>query len=223
MVLDLRTPSGDGPHRVALLIHGGFWREIWKRDLMDPMAVALTNLGWATVNIEYHRGHRSYAAAPSDIEIAVQWIRHNAGEHGLDPDRIVALGHSAGGYLALSLAHNDGGISGAVVLAGVSDLTATHKSHPDGDPVTRFLGRSRDDAPRLWDQAELNGRSAVPVHLVHGIDDDEVDPAQSEAYAALGGEISQVTLVDGCGHMELIDPSTAAWSEVTTALNAVGV
>ncbi len=223
MVLDVRTPSGDGPHRVALLIHGGFWREIWKRDLMDPIAVALTNLGWATVNVEYHRGHGSYATAASDLQNAIQWIRHNAVEHGLDPDRIVALGHSAGGYLALSLAHKDVGISGAVVLAGVSDLSATHNSHADGDPVARFLGSSRDDAPRLWDQAELKGRSAVPVHLVHGIDDDVVDPAQSEAYAALGGEISQVTLVDGCGHMELIDPSTAAWSEVITALDAVGV
>ncbi len=223
MVLDLRTPTGDGPHRVALLIHGGFWRAIWKRDLMDPMAVALTNLGWATVNVEYHRGHGSYATAPGDLETAVEWIRHNAVERGLDPERIVALGHSAGGYLALSLAHNDAGISGAVVLGGVSDLSATQESHPDDDPVTLFLGSSRDDAPRLWDQAELTGRPAIPVHLVHGIDDDVVSPAQSEAYAALGDGMSQVTLVDGCGHMELIDPSTVAWSQVTNALDALGL
>lgn len=221
MVLDLRTPSGDGPHRVALLIHGGFWRAIWKRDLMDPIAVALTDLGWATVNIEYHRGHGSYATAPGDLEIAIQWIRRNAVEHGLDPERIVAIGHSAGGYLALCLAHHDAGISGAVVLAGVSDLSGTEESHPDDDPVARFLGVSRDDAPRLWNQAELKGQPAIPVHLVHGVDDDVIDPTQTKTYVALGGGTRQITLVDACGHMDLIDPSTEAWSVVTTALDAV--
>ena len=221
IALDLRTPSGAGPHRVALLIHGGFWREIWKRDLMDPMAVALTQLGWATVNIEYHRGKGSYAQASQDLEKAVQWIKNNAVEHGLDPERIVAVGHSAGGYLALSLAHHDAGISGAVPLAAVSDLAAMAESRPDDDPVTPFLGASRDDAPRLWDQAELTGNPAIPVHLVHGINDETVDPAQSEAYVRSRGGTTPITMVADCGHMELIDPASEAWPSVVAAL--VGV
>lgn len=219
-VLDLRTPSGDGPHRVALLIHGGFWREIWKRDLMDPIAVALTNLGWATVNVEYHRGDGSYATAPRDIESAIQWISHNAVEHDLDPGRLVAIGHSAGGYLALSVAHNDGGVSGAVALCAVSNLLATAESYPDDDPVALFLGASREDAPRLWDQAELRGRPAAPVRLVHGIEDEVVHPSQTEAYVALGGGTAPMTMIADCGHMELIDPSSRAWAEVVGALEA---
>ena len=128
--LDLRVPSGSGPHPVALLIHGGFWGDIWKRDLMDPMAVALTQLGWATANIEYTRGHGSYGSAAADVEAAAQWISDNAATHQLDAERIVAIGHSAGGYLALLLAERGSTISAAVPLAAVSSLTAISESRP---------------------------------------------------------------------------------------------
>ncbi len=221
MVLDLRTPSGEGLHRVALLIHGGFWRQIWKRDLMDAMAVALAQVGWATVNIEYHRGRGSYATASRDIEKAVRWIKNNAVEHSLDPERIVAIGHSAGGYLALSLAHRGAGLAGAVPLAAVSDLAAMAASRPDDDPVAPFLGATRDEAPRLWDQAELTRSPVIPVHLVHGINDDTVDPTQTESYVARTGGTTPMTMIGDCGHMELIDPLSESWPEVIAALESV--
>ena len=49
---DLRVPVGDGPFPVAVLVHGGFWRNVWTRDLMDGIAVTLARRGWATGNIE---------------------------------------------------------------------------------------------------------------------------------------------------------------------------
>ncbi|MEA2002671.1 MAG: type II 3-dehydroquinate dehydratase, partial [Actinomycetota bacterium] len=52
---DLRLPDTAGPHPVAVLLHGGFWRDPWTRDLMDGIAIDLTSRGWATWNIEYHR------------------------------------------------------------------------------------------------------------------------------------------------------------------------
>jgi len=218
-VLDLRTPKGPGPHPVALLIHGGFWRDIWKRDLMDPMAVALTDSGWATANIEYRRGPGSYVTASHDLRQAVQWVKGHAVDHGLDTDRIVLVGHSAGGYLALRLAHDSQGIAGVVSLAAVSDLAAMAESRADDDPVAAFLGASRDDAPRLWVQAELSGDPSVPVHLIHGVDDEVVDPAQTESYIRLRGESTEATMVPGCGHMEAIDPTSGAWPSVVAALD----
>ncbi|GMQ92941.1 MAG: hypothetical protein BMS9Abin12_0418 [Acidimicrobiia bacterium] len=217
-VLDLRTPTGPGPHPVVLLIHGGFWRDIWKRDLMDPMAVALTDSGWATTNIEYRRGGGSYTAASYDLRQAVQWVKDHAADHGLDTDRIVVVGHSAGGYLALRLAHDNPGIAGVVSLAAVSDLAAMAESQSDDDPVVAFLGASRDEAPRLWAQAELSGDPSVPVHLIHGVDDETVDPAQTESYTRLRGGSTEATMVARCGHMELIDPTSEAWPSVVAAL-----
>jgi len=219
--LDLRTPSDSGRHPVALLIHGGFWNDVWKRDLMGPMAVALTGLGWATVNAEYTRGAGSYGSAPSDITAAIQWIIDCADTHQLDARRIVAVGHSAGGYLALRLAHEDPRIAGAVPIAAVSNLVATSESRPDDDPVAMFLGSPRNEAPRLWDQAELTGQPLVPVHMVHGIDDDTVAPSQSEAYVHLRGGTVPITIIDGCGHMDIIDPQADAWAPVVAALETL--
>lgn len=220
-VLDLRLPRGDGPHPTALLIHGGFWKEVWTRDLMDPMAVALANAAWATVNIEYTRGPGSYACAPNDISSALAWLIDKADEHDLDTSRIVAIGHSAGGYLALKLAHDGSSITAALPLAAVSDLAAMSEARPDDDPVAAFLGSPRSEASRLWDQAELTGQPNVPVHLVHGMDDDTVTPAQSESYARLRGGTSPITIISGCDHMGLIDPLAESWATVLAALDSV--
>jgi 3-dehydroquinate dehydratase-2 len=216
--LDLRVPTGTGPHPVALLIHGGFWGDIWKRDLMDPMAVALTQLGWATVNIEYTRGHGSYGLAVADVEAAAQWIRHNAATHRLDAERIVAIGHSAGGFLALVLAERSSTIAAAVPLAAVSSLTAISESRPDDDPAALLLGATRTDAPRLWDQAELTGEPGVPVHMLHGDKDDTVPAAHSKAYESLGGVDTTVTIVEGINHMDVIKPCGDSWQGLVTAL-----
>jgi 3-dehydroquinate dehydratase-2 len=216
--LDLRVPTGTGPHPVALLIHGGFWGDIWKRDLMDPMAVALTQLGWATVNIEYTRGHGSYGSAVADVEAAAQWIRHNAATHQLDAERIVAIGHSAGGFLALVLAERSSTIAAAVPLAAVSSLTAISESRPDDDPAALLLGATRTDAPRLWDQAELTGEPGVPVHMLHGDEDDTVPAAHSKAYESLGGVDTTVTIVEGINHMDVIKPCGDSWQGLVTAL-----
>lgn len=220
-VLDLRTPAGLGPHPVALLIHGGFWRDIWKRDLMDPMAVDLARRGWATVNIEYHRGYESYSTAPSDVRSAVAWIREHAVEHDLDRERIVAIGHSAGGYLALQLAHDDTPIAGVLPLAGISNLLAISESRPEDDPVAAFLGASHQEAPRLWTQAELSGHPNTPVHLVHGLNDDTVEPSLSESYLRLTGGAARSTIIPDCGHMELVDPFAACWPSVIAALEGL--
>jgi 3-dehydroquinate dehydratase-2 len=218
--LDLRVPNGGGPHPVALLIHGGFWGDVWKRDLMDPMAVALVEHGWATVNIEYTRGLASYGSAIADVTDAVAWIKDNAASHQMDATRIVAVGHSAGGYLALQLAHLDAGISAAVPLAAVTNLAAISRSRPDDDPVATFLGSPQVDAPRLWEQAELAATPSVAVHLVHGADDDTVSPSQSEAYVQRLNAQPVVTIIDGGGHMSIIDPDAPSWPSVVGAIKA---
>lgn len=217
--LDLRTPDGSGPHPVALLIHGGFWRDIWKRDLMDPMAIDLTARGWATVNVEYSRGEGSYSRAPNDMRTAVEWVTDNADSHDLDADRVVAIGHSAGGYLALRLAHDRTGVAASIALGAISDLDSTSLVRQGDDPVALFLGSTRTQAPRLWDQAKFSGEPLVPVHLVHGADDLDVDPSQSEVYSRLRPVNTTLTAVDNCGHMDVIDPRSKCWPHVVAAID----
>ncbi len=220
-VLDLRVPRGDGPHPVALLIHGGFWADIWTRDLMDPMAVALVAHGWATVNMEYTRGAASYSSAIPDANGAVDWITTNAIDHQLDSTRIVAIGHSAGGYLALRLAHGNSALAACVPLSAVTSLASVAASRPDDDPVSAFLGSSQAEAPRLWEQAELGGEPSVPIHLLHGADDDVVSPSESSTYLELHKERSQMTIIEECDHMDIIDPHAGSWPSVVAAIKQI--
>jgi acetyl esterase/lipase len=53
--IDVYAPAGAGPHPVVVLIHGGFWRLPWGRDLMLGLASDLVGRGFAAVNVEYRR------------------------------------------------------------------------------------------------------------------------------------------------------------------------
>ena len=220
-ILDVRTPDGDGPFNVALLVHGGFWRSIYGRDLMDPMALDLVKRGWATVNVEYTRGVGSYPAACDDINRALDWVKANARQIKVDPSTIVAIGHSAGGYLVVNTAHARDDLAGVVGLAAVTDIVASSEAKPESDPVAAFIGGPRDTHGALWSRAEISGPPASPVSLVHGALDTDVDPSQSESYVQLRGGHTPLYMVGGTGHMELIDPSHAAWDSVIKALEAL--
>src|SRR5437870_4328814 len=139
---DLRLPSaeiwGQGPYPVAIVIHGGFWRAQYDLLHAGHMCAALTATGLATWNIEYRRIGNSGGGWPGtfqDVTMAAAHLRKITEEHNLDLERAVAIGHSAGGHLALWLAgcHRvpEGDplhvadplpLVGAVSLAGVVDL-----------------------------------------------------------------------------------------------------
>jgi 3-dehydroquinate dehydratase-2 len=219
-VLDIRTPDGDGPFKVAVLVHGGFWRSIYGRDLMDPMAIDLLEHGWATVNIEYRRGAGSYPAACEDVDRALDWVKSNALQHRFDPGTIVAIGHSAGGYLVVNAAHVRDDLAGVVGLSAVTDLVASSEERPQDDPVAAFIGGPRATHGALWSEAEITGHPASPISLIHGALDVDVNPSQSESYVQLRGGHTPLSMLGDTGHMELIDPSHAAWDSVIRALEA---
>ncbi|HTW99015.1 MAG TPA: alpha/beta hydrolase, partial [Acidimicrobiales bacterium] len=102
---DLRLPTRrGGPVPVCVLLHGGHWREIWERDLMDELAVDLTRRGFATWNLEYRRVGPSGGGWPATFADTAAGIDHLVGladPHGLDLERVVLAGHSAGGQLAM--------------------------------------------------------------------------------------------------------------------------
>lgn len=101
---DLLVPAGQGPHPVVVVIHGGFWREPYKRDRIVPLAEDLTGRGWATWNIEYRRVGESGGGFPEtfeDVANAIDYLKDLSEEYALDLSRTVFLGYSAGGHLAV--------------------------------------------------------------------------------------------------------------------------
>jgi acetyl esterase/lipase len=181
--------------RVVVLLHGGFWRERWRRDLMDGLADDLGARGLGAWNVEYRRldcggGVRETVA---DVRAAVAHLR------GLGHEPLAAVGHSAGGHLALL-----SGVRAVVGQAAVTDLREGVRLRLGDGVVERFAGA---DPPADLDPARLAPLDA-DVLLVHGTADDTVPASMSEGFPG-----ADVRLRAGEGHFEHIDPASGAWAE----------
>jgi acetyl esterase/lipase len=100
--LDVYVPRTPGPHPTLLHIHGGGWVG-GSRESVLLRALPYLEMGMAVVNISYRLGQ--VAPAPAAVEdglCALKWIGRNAKEYGFDTARIVTMGYSAGGHLALT-------------------------------------------------------------------------------------------------------------------------
>lgn len=106
--VDLWRPAGKGPFPVVLMIHGGCWRtDVATADIMDPAARDFRDRGVAVWNVEYRGVDRPGGGYPGtflDIATAADLLRSTSLRFGLKTDKIVAIGHSDGGHLALWLA-----------------------------------------------------------------------------------------------------------------------
>jgi acetyl esterase/lipase len=214
---DLRLPSATTapPHPVAVLIHGGFWRMPWGRDLMDGLAEDLIARGMATWNIEYRRlGARGggWPGTFDDVAAAIAMLSRLAEQHPLDLDRIGLVGHSAGGHLALWAAARAQTRPAAVVsLAGVVDLREASRLRLDGDAAGELVA----DPSRFADTSPIEMLPiGVAQLVVHGDADDRVPQSMGLRYAAAAraaGDDVELHAPHGVDHFSLIDPRSDPW------------
>src|SRR6201988_2426826 len=159
--LDLRLPakaSGVKPHwPVVINIHGGFWRAKYNLEHNGHLCAALTAKGLATANLEYRRVGNDGGAWPgtfSDIRSAYHFLLQNTHAHNLNSKRIVVMGHSAGGQLALCLAAHEPSVIRAVSLAGVVDLQRAYQLHLSNDAVVEVLRGTPTEVPDHYREAD---------------------------------------------------------------------
>ena len=122
---DLRLPKGAGPFATAMFIHGGFWRARYDLKHASFLCAALSQAGFVTWNLEYRRVGNQGGGWPGsfeDVTAGFQFLRQLAGKYPIDAKRILVLGHSAGGQLALALAAHHNSMRAVVSLAGVVNL-----------------------------------------------------------------------------------------------------
>jgi acetyl esterase/lipase len=230
---DLWCPPGAGPHPVAVLFHGGFWYHAWERDLMDGLARDLARRGIAAWNVEYRRvgAGGGWPATGEDAARATDHLVALAPVYGLDLDRVVVAGHSAGAQLALWVAARGrrGQVHPALVvgLATIADLEEAMAARTGGDSAARLLAAAPDDGDLDVALGDASPRARLPIGvpqiLAHAVDDDVVPPTQTTAYAeaasAAGDDVTVLSLEAG-GHFDLIDPLSAAWATVAAALHS---
>jgi len=213
-------------------------------DIMTPLSEDLTNEGLATWNVEFRRitmgkPESGYPGTFLDVGAAIDELRALAPVHDLDLDRVVAVGHSAGGHLALWAAArprlpSTSGIRGSdplplravVSLAGVLDLADTKARGQCGKLADKLLGGTKAQVPERY--AETNPAELVPIGvpqvLVHGTADDVVPVSGSEdhharAHAA-GDRVSLTTIQDG-DHFDVITSASTKWPRVREQILAL--
>ena len=245
---ELYLPSPDlaGTRRpgTVIVIHGGFWRARYAADYGAPLAADLAARGWAAWNLEYRRvgngggwpNTLADVAAGIDLlaELAEQAGAGPAGRARLDLDRVVAIGHSAGGQLATWAAGRpvlpEGAVgsaprvrvTGVIAQAPVLDLIQGALDGLGVTAVADFLGGLPAEKPERYRLASPREHVplAVPVRCLHARDDDTVPFSQSADYvraARAAGADADLVEVTG-GHFGVIDPTSPAWQAAVELL-----
>jgi acetyl esterase/lipase len=218
-VAELFRPTGE-VRGVVVVIHGGFWRAAYDRHLMDDLCDDLAATGWVAWNLEYRRlgADGGWPATFEDVAAGIDALSFQ----GLSPSvqrKCVAVGHSAGGHLALwAAARTDAvvRVTHAVSQAGVVDLGEAMRLRLGNDAARELLGADDPERRRRASPAELLPLG-VPQLLVHGARDDIVPAAMSEAYVARArdlGDDAEAVVLPRMRHFEHLDPRSDAWGAV---------
>lgn len=233
---ELFLPKGAGPHPVVVALHGGFWRARYDLTHFSHLCAALAAQGYAVWSVEYRRLGEpggGWTGTFDDAATGAGSVRSVAAQYQLDLKRVVTLGHSAGGHLALWLAARSRlnhvaptlPVRGVVALAAVSDLALGAELGLSNGVVKELLGGTPKEVPERYHQASPSQLLplGVPQQLLHGTTDDIVPLEMSRRYAEAARKAGdQVTLVpvEKAGHFELIDPLSFAWPRVLEAVAA---
>jgi acetyl esterase/lipase len=225
---ELRVPKSGGPFPVAMNIHGGFWRAKYDLAHAGHLCAALTSKGIATFNLEYRRVGNKGGGWPGsfeDVLAGFRFLPQIAKRYKLDASRMLVMGHSAGGQLALCLSAHEPTVKNAVSLAGVVDLQAAFDEHLSNDAVSDFMGGKPKEVPEHYHEADPMQISIPKATqwLIHGLADDVVPASYSRSYVQQKkqkGEDVHLLEVAQAGHYDLIDPHSVAWAKVEqTALH----
>jgi len=222
LLLDLYQPAAPSskPRPAVVLIHGGGWTS-FDKSTMQGMGNFLARWGFVALSVDYRLYHgkdNRWPAQLDDVQLAVRWLRANATKYNIDPDRIGALGHSAGAQLASLLGMEDTRINSDPALAryssrvqavvdvsGPTDFLANHD--PEGDAqLAELFGGTYKKIPEVWRDASPVDHVAkpdAPFLIIHGTQDDSVPIAQAqELYDKLQQAGVPVTFVKlDNGHM----------------------
>lgn len=238
---ELRLPAGKGPFPVVVVIHGGCWVQYADTAYTAALASALVKEGWATWNLEYRRAHEGGGAWPGtflDVGRGVDALRDSAAKYQLDLNRVVVLGHSAGGQLALwaggrrriprdspLYAANPLPLRGVVSLAGIADMRVYAERGPQGcaEGGLRVMGGTAAQQPARY--AAASPAELLPLgtpQVLVWAEADTIVPEKLfedyEANAKKAGDPVEIIRVPGIGHHELCSPEAPGYPKIVGAL-----
>ncbi len=234
---ELTLPSSDAPHPVIVLIHGGGYRELYNLRPLGTVVKALAECGFAVWNIEYRRfgNGGDFPQMFLDVAAGTDYLRQLAAEHALDLNKVISLGHSAGGHLALWLAGRSRiepenplyaekplAIQAVLALAPLADVSGSDKHGLSSDALLAVMGGDPQSAPANY----RNGapEALLPLGLPQTIlvgAEDKAMLVNARSYvdaASARGDAVELVVLPGAGHFEIVAVGTEAFEATKQAL-----
>ncbi|WP_267640580.1 alpha/beta hydrolase [Haloarchaeobius amylolyticus] len=197
LALDVYEPT-DGTDRPAIVfLYGGEWRG-GQKGRFARWAVSFADRGYVCIEPTYRLADETtLRGMATDVKTAIAWVRANAAEWDIDPDRIAVAGHSAGAHLAVLAATTpdrdetvpDGieaspEVAAAVGFSGVYDLRggteASEGGGDDGLDIIGGTGSARERRAAAVSPVTHVGPETPPLLLAHARDDGIVPVSASE-------------------------------------------
>jgi acetyl esterase/lipase len=215
-VYDVWEPDAHRARGVTVaLVHGGFWRERFDRAHLAPLAQALADDGFHVANLEYARAAMPGGGWPgTGTSVLGQLAAVHTDTHL--PERVVTVGHSAGGHLALWVASAGRApwLTGVVALAPAADLGEVDRLGLSDHAARNLLGSAPDDDPVAWADADpARQRLTTPAVIVSGERDADVPASVIDSYLASRDPAEPLhhAVAHGADHFDLIDPQANAY------------
>lgn len=204
---------GESDYRkpTLFLIHGGYWRNIFDREHMRPLAVALAKSGYLVVLPEFRRVAGDPDTTLRDLSFALSTLEEN---------KVTLIGYSSGGHLAMLLADKFPLVTKVIGLAPVLDLVESQNRELGRGAVREWLGRDAQDRPEL-DPIRLAPIKAESI-ILHGDSDERVPLDLTEKYIAemaKFGKVNRLEILSETSHFQMMDLPSKTFDALLSALN----
>ena len=236
---DLYLPEEtDKPYPVIVLLHGGCWRAAHSLLQLGELCKSLNTLGYAVWNIEYRRlgNGGGWPTTFKDVAKGSDYLREISKEYLLDLSKVISMGHSAGGHLALWLATRDQlpnsselysqnplAISGVISLAGIPDLVNGVEQNICRGACEELMGGLPEICPERYKQGSPHYFSYKDIPQIHLLG--ELDPIIPLDYLRTALEQQQSTdtlkVIPDIGHFEMVMPETSSWGYIKSSLETL--
>lgn len=211
-----KKPAVGGNAPLIVLIHGGCWLNAFDIRHSYPLSSALAQAGYGVWSLEYRRTGDEGGGWPGSYEDIRQGLAYTSmlKDYPVDLDRMVIMGHSAGGHLALLAAAENQDIDAIIGLAAITDIMSYSRGSNSCQTATiDFMGGVYEAIPAIYQAANPASRSVHNKTLLLQGDIDTIVPfEQSELPGATP------LLLEGAGHFDWVHPGTGAYQLLLSTL-----
>lgn len=217
----LWQPKTKSKKPLIIMIHGGCWLNAFGVDHSYPMATTLAQQGFPVWSLEYRRTGDEGGGWPGsfdDIKLALSKTHSLLKQHA-QTDKIILMGHSAGGHLALLAASENTALnfSKIIGLAAITDVSRYAMGQNSCQQATpQFMSGMPSEQPTAYQNASLVYRQLPnQTILLQGNADNIVPVLQSQLHQV------NSEMTEGAGHFDWIHPGSPAFKHLLKLINSV--